>query len=506
MIFLSGQTINLADLQPLFDGPTKLKVSREVKASIVNSRKVLEKRLSSGETIYGVNTGFGALSQHKIDNNDLERLQLNLVRSHSAGVGPKFDEGITRSILFLKILNFSLGYSGVRWEVPSLIRECLNHDILPVIPSQGSVGASGDLAPLSHLAHSLIGEGRVTFRGRECGASKAMKTCGLQPLKLKAKEGLSLLNGTQVSTALAAEGLLRMENLLKSADLISAISVEATLSSRNVFKPAVHRLKRHRGQIDCATNIWNCLKGSQIVKSHEGCYSVQDPYSFRCIPQVHGACRETWESARRIAENEINSVSDNPLVISDSIGILNSGHFHAEAVGQSSDSLAVAASELGGISERRIYRMMKGKDVSASPFLAGKPGLESGYMMAQITAASLVSENKSLSFPASVDSITTENGQEDFVSMAPIAGRKLLRIIGNLEKVLAIELIVATHLLDLRRPLQPAPITKLLRERIRRSIPFKENDRILTPEINLAVELIRDRLLVSSVNSKIRLR
>ena len=507
MITLSGQNIiTISDLQPLYDGLTKIKVTREVKASIVKSRKILEKKISSGETIYGVNTGFGALSQHKIDEKDQEQLQLNLVRSHCAGVGRKFDEGTTRSIMFLKILNFSLGYSGVRWEVVSLLRDCLNNDILPVIPSQGSVGASGDLAPLSHLALALIGESRVTFRGRECASSKALKESGLTPLKLQAKEGLALINGTQVSSALAVEGLLRMENLLKTADLIAAVSVEATLSSRNVFKPAVHRLKKHPGQIDAAANVWNTLRKSEIVKSHEGCERVQDPYSSRCIPQVHGACRETWKSVKRIVENEIRSVSDNPLVFPDSADILNSGHFHAEAVGQASDTLAIAAAEIGGISERRVYRMMKGDDVSAPPFLAGNPGLESGYMMAQITAAALVSENKGLAFPASVDSITTENGQEDFVSMAPIAGRKLLRMIGNLEKILAIELLAALHLLDLRRPLQPAPVTKVMRDEVRRVIPFKKSDRTLAPEIERAVELIRSRKLLSSVNSTIRLR
>ncbi len=319
----------------------------------------------------------------------------------------------------------------------------------------GGKWCSGDLAPLSHLALALIGESRVTFRGRECASSKALKESGLTPLKLQAKEGLALINGTQVSSALAVEGLLRMENLLKTADLIAAVSVEATLSSRNVFKPAVHRLKKHPGQIDAAANVWNTLRKSEIVKSHEGCERVQDPYSSRCIPQVHGACRETWKSVKRIVENEINSVSDNPLVISESIGILNSGHFHAEAVGQASDTLAIAAAEIGGISERRVYRMMKGDDVSAPPFLAGNPGLESGYMI---------------------------------------------------EKILAIELLAALHLLDLRRPLQPAPVTKVMRDEVRRVIPFKKSDRTLAPEIERAVELIRSRKLLSSVNSTIRLR
>lgn len=505
MITISDRTYTFEDFKPILAAPQKLRVTREVRTNILRSRKILEDRIDSGETIYGVNTGFGALSQHRIDEGDQKRLQLNLIRSHSAGVGKPFDSGTTRVILLLKLISFGLGYSGVRWEVVSLLRDFINHDILPIIPSKGSVGASGDLAPLAHMTLALIGEGEVHFSNRAMPAMMAMREVGLEPLELQAKEGLALLNGTQVSTALAVHGLIRMDNLLRTADVISAISVEATLSSKNVFNPILHRLKKHRGQVQSAKNVWTILSDSDLVKSHEGCDRVQDPYSFRCIPHVHGACRETFEACRRIIENEVNSVSDNPLVISESKGILNSGHFHAEPVGQAADMMAISAVELGGISERRVYRMMKGNDIEAPPFLAGSPGVESGYMMAQITAAALASENKTLSFPASVDSITTENGQEDFVSMAPIAGRKLLRIIENLENILAIELLVATHLLDIRRPLKPAPVTKAVRDLVRRQIPFNRRDRVLSPEIAKAVDLIRKERLTSAVRSRLKL-
>ena len=505
MFTVSGQEYTFEDLKPFVTGPQKVRVTREVKSSIQLSRRVLENKITSGKTIYGVNTGFGALSQQHIDKKDQMQLQLNLVRSHSAGVGKPFEPGVTRAILFLKLINFCQGYSGVRWDVVALLRDFINHDMLPVIPSKGSVGASGDLAPLSHMSLALIGEGEVLFKDRSISSSTAYKKTGLNPLTLMAKEGLALLNGTQVSTALAVNGLIKMQNLLITADLVSAISVEATLSSRNMFNPIIHRLKKHPGQMQSAKNVWNILNKSDIVKSHENCDRVQDPYSFRCIPHVHGACRETFESVRRIIDNEINSVSDNPLVIPGLKGVFNSGHFHAEPVGQAADMLSISAVELGGISERRIYKMMEGENMGVQPFLAGSPGVESGYMIAQITAAALASENKTLAFPASVDSITTENGQEDFVSMAPIAGRKLLSIIDHLENILAIELLVATHLLDLRRPLKSSPVTKTIRDTVRHVIPFNSRDRVLSPEIAKAVELIQSEKIISAVNSMIKL-
>lgn len=505
MIRIEGQTYTIADFAPLFTGPQKVQVSSAIRKRVEQSHNLLRKHLDAGEAIYGVNTGFGALSEHRIEESDLKQLQLNLIRSHCAGTGRPLDMGLTRAILLLKLINFSHGYSGVRWRLVRHLCDFFNHDILPVIPSQGSVGASGDLVPLSHMSLALIGEGEVHFNDRVIPTIVALRERGIEPFELGPKEGLGLVNGTQVSTAFALLGLHKMEKLLKTADIIGAITVEATLSSRNVFNPKIHRLKRHPGQQKCAGNIWRILRGSKIVSSHRECGTVQDPYSVRCIPHIHGASRELFASMKRIIENEINSVSDNPLVLSDRDGIVNSGHFHGEVVGQAADSLAIAAVELGGISERRIFRMMEGVEGKVPKFLAHNPGLESGFMMAQVTAAALASENKTLAFPASVDSIPTEGNQEDFVAMSAWAGRKLLCILKNVTHILGIEILVAVHMLDLLKPLKPAPVTALVRALVRRHIKFVRGDRVLSHDIEKAAELVASGKLIARVESKIRL-
>lgn len=505
MIRIEGQKFSIDDFKLLLDRPQKVQVSPEVKRKISRSYGVLRDKLSSGETIYGVNTGFGALSNHRIDGDDQRQLQLNLVRSHAAGMGRPFDYGVTRMILLLKLINFSLGCSGVRWEVVQLLRDFLNHDILPVIPSRGSVGASGDLSPLAHMALALIGEGEVHFSDRVLPSMVVLREVGLDPVALEPKEALSLLNGTQVSTALGILGLIRMESVLKVADCVGAMSVEATLSSRNTFRPRVHQLKKHRGQIQSARNVWRLLAGSEIVQSHAGCGTVQDPYSFRCIPHIHGASRELFSAVRRIIENEVNSVSDNPVILEETGEIATTGHFHGEVVAQAMDVLSIAAAEIGAVSERRIFRMMEGIQGKISKFLAEKPGLESGFMMAQTTAASLTSENKTQAFPASVDSIPTGSNQEDFVPMAPWAGRKLLRIVDNVIRILGIELLVATQMLDLHRPLKPSPATAAMRSVVRRQVSFLKGDRVLSPDIDKAVELIRNGRITATAESKVKL-
>ena len=506
MIRIQGQRFFIDDFKSFLVRPQKFNVLTGVKKKILQSYQFLQEKLETGETIYGVNTGFGALSQNKIGFEDLSQLQLNLVRSHATGMGKSFDSGVTRMILFLKLLNFSLGYSGVRWEVVKQLQDFLNHDILPVIPSRGSVGASGDLIPLAHMSLALIGEGDVHFNDRILPSIVVLREVGLDPLVLRPKEALSLLNGTQVSTALGILGLIRMESLLKAADCIGAMSTEATLSSRNTFRPKIHRLKKHPGQLQSATNVWRLLAGSEIVTSHSDCGIVQDPYSFRCIPHVHGASRELFSAMKKMIENEINSVSDNPLLLIDTKEIATSGHFHAEIVGQAMDVLSIAASEVGAISERRIFRMMEGIEGKIPKFLANDPGLESGYMMAQVTAASLASENKTQAFPASVDSIPTEANQEDFVSMAPWAGRKLLRILDNVVCILGIELLVVTHMLDMHRPLKSAPAIAAIRSLVRKHIKFLNYDRVLTHDIEKAIELIRSDKIISTVNRRVQLQ
>ena len=325
---ITNKTCSLDYFLPCLNGPVKVRIDSDTRKSINQSHKIFLELLSNGQKIYGVTTGFGDLSSISINENDQKQLQLNLLRSHATGVGKSFDLGITRIIMVLKLINWSKGVSGVRLKLVQLLKELLNHDILPVIPRQGSVGASGDLAPLAHMALPLIGEGLVNFQERIMPAMLAMKEVGLDPIILEPKEGLSLINGTQVSTAIAIKACLEAENILKVADLSGALSVEASLSSRSVFKSDIHKLKNHPGQRIVASNIWNLLNKSEIVSSHKNCDRMQDPYSFRCIPQVHGICRENYKCVKNIVENEANSVSDNPIIMPNG-KVLNSGHFHA---------------------------------------------------------------------------------------------------------------------------------------------------------------------------------
>ncbi len=505
MFRIDGTLKTIFDFTQFLKGPTKVQVSREVISRIKMNRECLEDILSNSDTVYGVNTGFGALSQVKISTDDQEKLQLNLVRSHAAGTGDPFPPEVVRLTLVLKLLDICLGHSGVRWKVAQQLRDFLYYDILPLIPSKGSVGASGDLAPLAHLALALIGEEDVLYEGRIVKSKSAMKAAGINPLKLHTKEGLTLVNGTQVSTALGVLASCRLFNLLKAADIIGALSVEASLASRKVFRPAIHRLKKHPGQLTVARNVWNLLANSEIVASHRECEHVQDPYSFRCIPHIHGASRDMITAMAGIIENEINSVSDNPLVFSKSSKVESSGHFHAEPIAQAMDAMAIAASEIGAISERRTAKMMRGVDDHLPKFLASDPGLESGYMMLQVTAAALASENKTLASPASVDSLPTSGGQEDLVSMAPWAGRKLLKIVDNVERITAIELLTAFRALDMHLPLKSSPVTNMVRQALRKRVKMKKSDHVPSGDIEKAVGFIRDGKIVSIVESKMKL-
>jgi histidine ammonia-lyase len=503
---ISTGSYKSTDFQPFFKGPVKVRLNAPARKAIKISNLAFLSALEKNTRIYGVNTGFGKLSQITINKPDQRSLQLNLVRSHAAGVGPSFDLALTRIIMFLKLLTFAKGKSGVRLELVELLIKFLNHDILPVIPRQGSVGASGDLAPMSHLALALIGESDVHFQDRIMPSMLAMKEVSIEPIKLEPKEGLSLINGTQVSTAIAIKAVLEAENLIKTADIAGSLSVEASLSSQKVFHSAVHELKKHKGQRICAANIYKMLSGSEIIKSHENCDRVQDPYSFRCQPHVHGTSRDILKMVKGIVENEINSVSDNPLIFENG-NVLNSGHFHAEPIAQSMDSLAIGMSEIGAISERRTHYIMKGIVERVPAFLADNPGLESGSMMAHITAASLASENKTLAHPASIDSIPTSGGQEDFVSMAPWAGRKLLRIMENVGKILAIETLVASRAsIVYHKKYQPGKGTKPVLNYLKKQISFKKGDHPLQKDIEIIHGLIKKSSLINVVQKIMVLR
>ena len=502
---ISSRSYRLRDFSPLFKDRVQIRLANSSKLKIKRSRNRLNNSIDEGNVIYGVNTGFGKLSDVQIEKADQELLQLNLIRSHATGIGEPLSIGICRAIMVLKLLTYAKGYSGIRLELAEKIIQFLNKDIVPFIPEKGSVGASGDLAPLAHLGLVLIGEGFSFYKGRKMKTITALNKAKIKAISLKAKEGISLINGTQVSSAIAISALLDGENLIKTADVVGAISVENSLSSRNVFRSDVHKLKEHKGQRDSAKNIYRILRGSKIVGSHKNCGKVQDPYSFRCIPHIHGACRDTYNSAKEIILNEINSVSDNPLVLS-SGDVLSSGHFHGEHLAQSMDNLSISFAELGAVSERRIYYFMKGIPGIVSPFVTIKPGLESGYMMAHVTASALASENKTLAHPASIDSLPTSGGQEDLVSMAPWAGYKLISIQKNLTIILAIELLVASAVNSLGFPkVKPARATGTILDLMGKICDFSAGDRILKTEIDLITHKITEKEILSKIQTILRL-
>ena len=503
-LLVSNKRFTFKDFSPFFKGPVRVILTKNAERKVVQSHKNLQAALNQKVEVYGVSTGFGNLSDISINPEDQKKLQFNLVRSHATGLGPSIDLGTIRVILFLKLMTYAKGFSGVRLVLVKKIIQFINNDILPVIPKKGSVGASGDLAPLGHMALSLIGEGRVFYKGKNVLSRTALKQAKIQPISLDPKEGLSLINGTQFSTALAIKASLFGESLLKNADLAGALSVENSFSSRNVFRKNIHQLKIHPGQKIAAKNVFNMLTGSQIVSSHSKCGKIQDPYSFRCIPHVHGACRDAFNHATTMIDNEINSTSDNPLVL-DSKTILSSGHFHAEHVAQALDFLSIAFTEIGAISERRIHYFMKGIEPSIPPFVAINPGLDSGYMIAHVTATSLVSENKTLAHPASIDSLPTSGGQEDHVSMAPWAGNKLIDIQSNVSSILAIELIVAgaAHSIASSK-MKSGKGTIHLIDILREHCKYEQGDRPLSSEINKISHLIMSGEILNKVTQSIK--
>ena len=502
---ISTRSYSYQDFAPLFEGPVRVSLTKDSLKNLKRSHHSLLAQIDAGKTIYGVNTGFGNLSQIKIDPKDQKVLQLNLVRSHASGVGEPFELGLVRSIFVLKLLTYVKGYSGIRPALAEKIVQFLNKDILPVIPEKGSVGASGDLAPLGHMALALIGEGHVFFQGKKMVTKTALSKAGVKPLVLHPKEGLSLVNGTQVSTALGIKTLLDGDILLKTADIAGALSVENSFASRKVFQKEIHALKGHPGQQSAARNVYQLLDGSKIVQSHTNCGKVQDPYSFRCIPHIHGASRDGNASAKDMINNEINSVSDNPLIMENG-DVVSSGHFHAEHVAQAMDFLAISFSELGAVSERRTYFFMKGVEGKFPPFVTKTPGVESGYMIAHVTASALASENKTLAYPASVDSLPTSGGQEDHVCMAPWAGKKLLQIQHNLRHILAVELIVAGAANQIASPnLQPGKGTEAVLKILTSVWKYQKGDRVLSGEIESIAEKIQSGEMVNTVMNQLSL-
>ena len=454
MIAIGDRPLDLSDIRAALAGPITVELSAGAKARIVRSAETVKRLLATGNAIYGVNTGFGKLAKTRIAAQDLDKLQINIVRSHAAGVGAALSPGVTRLILLMKLNALSQGASGISLTAMEALAALINKDVLPVIPGQGSVGASGDLAPLAHMSLVLIGEGEALVKDKRVGGAEALRAAGIAPVTLGPKEGLALLNGTQVSTALALFGLVAAERNAEAAILAGAMSVDAVMGSDTPFDPRIHALRPHPGQVLAASHYRRLLAGSEIRASHlEGDDRVQDPYSFRCQPQVMGACLDLLANAARTLVIEANAVSDNPLVFAEDGAVLSGGNFHAEPVAFAADIIAMAVAEMGSLSERRIAALIDSSISLLPPFLIRNPGLNSGFMIPQCTAAALMSENKQMSHPASVDSAPTSANQEDHVSMATHGARRLGPMNANLARIIAIELMAAAEGIDFRRPL-----------------------------------------------------
>ncbi len=500
-IVLNGEALRFEEIAAVARGGAHVSLSPDARRRVERAHALVERILAGGEQVYGVNTGFGHLKDVRIPHDQLEALQLNLIRSHCAGVGPALPPEATRALMLLRAHVLARGHSGVRPRVIETLLDLLNADLLPIVPEQGSVGASGDLAPLSHLALGLIGEGEVRLRGARMPAADALSRVGVEPLRLQPKEGLALVNGTQMILAVGTLALLEAEALATAADVAGACTLEALKGSHHPFDPRLQALRPHPGQAAAAANLRLLLQASEINKSHEGCGRVQDAYSLRCMPQVHGAAREGIGFAHALLETEVNAVTDNPILFPDDGDLVSGGNFHGETPSLALDVLAIAAAEIASISERRLERLMNPAFSGLPAFLTKSPGINSGLMMAQVTAASLVSENKVLCHPATVDSIPTEAGQEDHVSMGPIAARKARAVVGHARTVVAIETLAACQALDLLRPLRAGLGVEAAHRAVRQTVPFMEADRVLANDIVAVEGLLRDGSLRAAVES-----
>jgi histidine ammonia-lyase len=477
-------------------------VSDDARRKIVAAREVVDRAASesSGEHTYGINTGFGRFVERTIPPELSAELQLRLLRSHACGVGEPYPDEVVRAAMLLRANALAKGYSGARLETVELLVDCLNAGVLPHVPSRGSVGASGDLAPLAHLALPLVGEGSARVNGNHVPGAEALAAAGLEPVRLQAKEGLSLINGTQFMSAVGALAVVRARRLAKAADIACALSIEALQGSRAAFRPEIHELRPFEGQIASAANVLSLLEGSAIIEAHRWCDKVQDAYSLRCAPQVHGASRDVVAYAERTIAVEVNAATDNPLVFVDEGELVSNGNFHGQPLAFALDALAMALAELANISERRIERLTNPSLSDGLPaFLTPDGGLNSGFMIPQYVAASLVSENKVLAHPASVDSIPTSAGQEDHVSMGNTAGLKCWQVLANSEHALAIELLAATQGVEFLAPLEPGLGTRAAHAAIRSLSPALVEDRPLAPDIERVADSIRSGELVAAV-------
>ena len=502
-ITLGTEGMNLGELVAVARKGAKVGLTEQARKNILKARALVEKWVKEGRIVYGVTTGFGALSDVAITKDETRQLQENLLMSHAAGVGPVLDAETVRAVMALRIKDLARGNSGIRVQTVERLIDLLNRGVYPVVPEKGSVGASGDLAPLAHLALVLIGRGEAFYKGERLKGGEALKRCGLRPLELESGEGVALVNGTQVMTGIGGLATFDAIRLSKVADIAAAMSLEVLMGSRTEFNQRIHKLRPHPGQAAAAHNMERLTRNSEIISSHKDCSRVQDAYTLRCSPQVHGASRDAIGYVEKVIETEMNSSTGNPLIFSERGDFLLGGNFHGQPVALALDFLCMAVSEIASISERRVERLV-------NPFLSGLPaflvnhgGLNSGFMIAQYTAASLVSENKILSHPACVDSIPTSANKEDHVSMGTISARKVREVVRNSENVLAIELLCAAQALDLFTNMKPGKGTLAAYHAIRNIVPHLEKDRVLSPDIERIVGLIKEGVLLDAVETKV---
>ena len=481
--------LSIYDVKDIVYHRRKLVLSESAKSKISRCRTFLDDYQAKSEApVYGINTGFGSLYNTVIDTDNLEKLQENLLMSHACGMGEEVDADVVKMMILLKIQGLSYGHSGVQLETVERLVDFFNHDIIPVVYSLGSLGASGDLAPLSHLCLPLFGMGEVEYQNKRYQTGALLKTLGWDPIKLKSKEGLALINGTQFMNAFACYILIHSDELFRGAEKIAAMSLDAFDGRPEPFEDILHSVRNHKGQRDVAGRMRLHLEGSELIirkKEH-----VQDPYSFRCIPQVHGASWDQWEHVRRIVEVEMNSVTDNPIIFPEENKIISGGHFHGQPLAIALDLIAIAIAEIGSISERRTYKLINGLR-GLPAFLVSNPGLNSGYMIPQYTAASIVSQNKQLCTPASVDTIDSSNGQEDHVSMGANAATKAYRVLNNLRRILAIELLNAAQALEFRRPLKSSPSVESLHAQLRLHVAKTEDDRYFSSDLRKVESILQ---------------
>ncbi len=500
-LLLDGKSLTTEDIYLVANdhGNVHIDIAPEALKKMEASRQFVFDIVNKGKPVYGINTGFGALSNRHIKKEDLAQLQVNLIRSHCTGVGNPFSREVTRAIMLLRANCLTSGFSGVNPEIVKLLLAFLNNDITPVVPEKGSVGASGDLAPLSHIALALIGEGEVVYQGKQVKSDFAIDQIGMRPAVLGPKDGLALINGTAVMAALGSLAYHQATYLMKLADITTAITLEGVAGTLKAYDLKISELKPHQGQLAVCKNFMQLVDDSEIAQSHADCGKVQDPYSLRCVPQVHGACRQTLRHAKEVLDVEINAVTDNPLIFVDKQEVISGGNFHGEAIAMAMDYMAIGLAELCNISERRIEKMMNPTFSELPAFLVKDSGLNSGLMIAHVTAAALTSENKYLCHPASVDSVPTSTDKEDHVSMGVTAGRKLHEVLFNLKNCMAIELLCNTQAIEFQRPKKSSKAIEAVVELIRKHVKPIDNDRVFYKDINSILKLIDNLEIVKTV-------